>query len=140
MSGSGNSGRFATLWEGEIARVEYNRRRNPPWKGSSVSAGRHRRRRLRRRGPIILVVIVGLLALGAGGSAYAAFQYDQARDTRILPGVTVGGVAVGNMTRAEAVRALEHVADHSLGRHLTIQAGLRSWELPLSSLGLSADV
>jgi lipoprotein-anchoring transpeptidase ErfK/SrfK len=105
-----------------------------------VSTGRHRRRRLRRRGPIVLVVILGLLAAGGTGSAYAAYQYDQARATRILPGVTVGGVAVGDLTRDQAIAAVQRVADRTLGQELTIAAGKRSWELPLSSLGLSADV
>ncbi len=105
-----------------------------------MSAGRHRRRRLRGRGPIILVVILGLLAAGGAGSAYAAFQYDQARDSRILPGVTVGGVAVGNMTRGQAIQAVERVAGQTLDRQLTIDAGRKSWQLPLSSLGLSVDV
>lgn len=105
-----------------------------------MSAGRHRKRRLRGRGPIILIVILGVLAAGGAGSAYAAFQYDQARDSRILPGVSVGGVAVGNMTRGQAIRAVERVAGRTLSRPLTIDAGRRSWQLPLSSLGLSVDV
>jgi len=86
------------------------------------------------------VVILGLLAAGGAGSAYAAFQYDQARDSRILPGVTVGGVAVGNMTRGQAIQAVERVAGQTLDRQLTIDAGRKSWQLPLSSLGLSVDV
>jgi lipoprotein-anchoring transpeptidase ErfK/SrfK len=105
-----------------------------------VSAGRHRRRRLRGRGPIVLLVILALLGAGGAGSAYAAYQYDQARDSRILPGITVGGVAVGNMARDQAIQAVERTADRTLERRLTIKAGRRSWQLPLSSLGLSVDV
>jgi lipoprotein-anchoring transpeptidase ErfK/SrfK len=105
-----------------------------------VSRGRHRKRRLRGRGPIILIVILGLLGAGGAGSAYAAFQYDQSHDSRILPGVKVDGVAIGNMTRDQAIEAVQRMADRTLSLELTIQAGKKSWQFPLSSLGLSADV
>ncbi len=105
-----------------------------------MSKGRHRRRKVLGRGPIVLVVILGLLAAGGAGSAYAAYQYDQSRATRILPGVSIAGVDVGNMTRPQAIRAVQGQADATLSKELTIQAGRKSWQLPLSSLGLSVDV
>jgi hypothetical protein len=131
---------FCVVVGGESGSVEYNGWRTPLSEDASVSAGRHRRRRLRGRGPIVLLVILALLGAGGAGSAYAAYQYDQARVSRILPGITVGGVAVGNMARDQAIQAVERTADRTLERRLTIKAGRRSWQLPLSSLGLSVDV
>ena len=53
-----------------------------------------------------MAIVAGVLVLAAGGAAYSAYRYEQARADRILPGVTIAGVDVGGMTKAEAVEAV----------------------------------
>src|SRR6266498_1285584 len=101
--------------------------------------GHHRARRLGRATTIFLV-IVGLLVAGIAGTAFAAYRYDQARADRILPGITIDGVAVGEMTRAQAIKAVSEKIQETLSSHLAIQAGGQEWDRTLEDLGLTADV
>jgi len=101
--------------------------------------GHHRARRLGRATTIFLV-IVGLLVAGIAGTAFAAYRYDQARADRILPGITIDGVAVGEMTRTQAIKAVSEKIQETLSSHLAIQAGGKEWDRTLADLGLSADV
>jgi hypothetical protein len=105
-------------------------------KGSALAA-KHKRS---GRGWKIALVTLGVLALLGGGTAYAAYRYDRSVADQILPGVTVAGVRVGGMTRAEAVRAVGEHAEIRLLDTLTIQAAGRSWTVTPATLGLSADV
>lgn len=100
-------------------------------------ASRHRRG---GRGLRIAVVAVGVLALLGSGTAYAAYRYDRATAGRILPGVSIGGVDVGEMTRAEAVRAVSTVVDAALAEPLVVQAAGHRWTVTPAALGSSADV
>lgn len=88
---------------------------------------------------VLLVAITAVLLVGAG-SAVAAHRHQIPADARILPGVTIGGVAVGNMTREEAVSAVSRVADRRLARPIVVHAGKRTWHLTLARLGLHAHV
>ena len=101
--------------------------------------GHHRARRLGRATTIFLV-IAGLLMAGIAGTAFAAYRYDQARADRILPGITIVGVSVGEMTRSQAIKAVSAKIQETLSSHLTIQAGGKEWDRTLSDLGLTADV
>jgi len=90
-------------------------------------------------GPVVLFVVIGLVAAGGAGSAYAAYRYERSHDSRILPGVKVQGVDVGDMTRAQALAAVSRRVDQILGQRVTIHAGKGTWKVALSDLGLSAD-
>jgi lipoprotein-anchoring transpeptidase ErfK/SrfK len=102
--------------------------------------GRHIHRRRSRTVAIVIagVLVVGMLA--AGGAAYAAYRYEQARADRILPGVTIVGVDVGGMTRAEAFRAVKKVTRQTLQAPMTVRVGDTRWVVTPSELGRRADV
>jgi lipoprotein-anchoring transpeptidase ErfK/SrfK len=57
-----------------------------------------------RKRLIVLVAFVALIALGIVGGAYA---YDHSKRDRIAEGVTVNGVAIGGMSRAQAEAKLK---------------------------------
>lgn len=104
------------------------------------SRGRHaRRRRGGRRLTLLLAVVGGALVLAAG-SALAASRYDRATADRILPGVSVFGVDVGEMTREQAIRAVQGAVDRALATELVVRAGGEEWRVPYAELGVSGDV
>jgi len=102
-------------------------------------AARHTRRGI-RRGAKVALVVVAVLGLLGGGTAYAAYRYDLSSAGRILPGVSIAGVDVGEMTREEAIRAVRQRADLTLSGELVVRAGDRTWTLTPASLGTTADV
>jgi lipoprotein-anchoring transpeptidase ErfK/SrfK len=87
-----------------------------------------------------VLIPVGIVVLLIGGSAVGAYGYDQASSDRILPGVRVAGVNVGNMTRAEAIRAVAGKAHLRLAKTIRITAGERRYRLSYGDLGVRADV
>jgi lipoprotein-anchoring transpeptidase ErfK/SrfK len=52
--------------------------------------------------------------------AYAAYRYEQANAARILPGISIAGVDVSEMTRAEAIEALRTRAGEDLDREIVV--------------------
>jgi lipoprotein-anchoring transpeptidase ErfK/SrfK len=92
------------------------------------------------RGWKVVVIVVGVVGFLGAGTAYAAYRYDQSTSGRILPGVTVDGVDVGDLTRDEAIRAVERQADVTLGHELTVAARRQSWTVTPAELGMRADV
>ncbi|HVM11468.1 MAG TPA: L,D-transpeptidase/peptidoglycan binding protein [Actinomycetota bacterium] len=101
-----------------------------------MARGRHTRR---RRGRILLSLTVALSLLG-GGAAVAAYRYDQATVGRVMPGVSVEGVDLSEMTRPQALSALSEVADRELDRVIEVQAAGKTWEVTPAELGGTADV
>src|SRR5205807_7348328 len=93
-----------------------------PGDGNFAMSGKHAGRRI-GRGTLVILVVVGVLVAGAVGTAVAAMSYDRSRADLILPGVSVDGVAVGGMTRAQAIAAIRPVADRALAATITIHAG-----------------
>jgi hypothetical protein len=85
----------------------------------------------------VLLILVGVLVVLAAGAAYAGYRYDRATATRILPGVRIAGVEVGGMTRAQALRALQPMADSILDRTIEVQAGTHRWTATPRTLGTS---
>ena len=83
--------------------------------------------------------LAALLLLG-GGSAVAAYRYDRATADRILPGVSIAGVDVGGMSRAQAVDALEEEADLRLEQEIAVAAAGKTWHVTPAELGATADV
>jgi lipoprotein-anchoring transpeptidase ErfK/SrfK len=98
------------------------------------------KRRFAGKLPVVLLVVFSLLALGGAGSAFAALRYDQARSDRILPGVSIEGVDVSNMTRAQALAAVSKVVQRRLDAPVHVQAGKKTWNFTVAELGVSADV
>jgi hypothetical protein len=86
-----------------------------------------------------LIAVVVAVLLGAG-TAFAAYGYDRSSRTRILPGVRVEGIAVGGMTRDQAIRAVTARADTSLAGDLLVTAAGYSWHVTPAALGTRADV
>src|SRR2546421_2982692 len=108
--------RVRGVWKGRA--VGYDLRSGPSGPASSegmvVSSGRHVRRRFAGKLPVVLLVVFSLLALGGAGSAYAALRYDHASQRRILPGVSIEGVDVSNMTRPQAMAAVTKAVQRRL--------------------------
>jgi hypothetical protein len=88
---------------------------------------------------VTISIALGLVLLG-GGTAFAAYRYDAASTNRILPGVTVAGVDVGEMTRQEAIASVKEAVEPSLDRTVTIRAGGRAWHVTPAELGTRAPV
>jgi lipoprotein-anchoring transpeptidase ErfK/SrfK len=81
-----------------------------------------------------------VLVMLLGGAAFAGYRYDQSSSTRVLPGVRIQGVDVGEMTRAEALRALGGPVERMLDRSITVQAGGKTWHTTPRRLGTRIDV
>ena len=84
-------------------------------------------------------LLLGALLL-LGGGAYGAYRYDAATSDRLLPGVTIGGVDVGEMSREQAIDTLERESEERLEREIQIAARDRTWEVSGSELGTTAVV
>jgi lipoprotein-anchoring transpeptidase ErfK/SrfK len=90
-----------------------------------------------------LPIVAGLVAvfmLGLAGAAYAGYRFDQRTSTHILPGVRIAGVAVGGMTRDQALRAVQVSADRILDREMTVRAAEKAWRVTPRELGTTVDV
>jgi hypothetical protein len=85
-----------------------------------MAKGRHSPRAARRRWPLIVGLVAGVLVLALGGVAYATYRYEQANADRLLTGITVGGVDVSGMTRAEALAAVRVRARADLDREIVV--------------------
>jgi lipoprotein-anchoring transpeptidase ErfK/SrfK len=104
-----------------------------------MANGKHVRRRTSRVVAVIGVT-AGILVLVLGGMAFAAYRYEQGRVDTILPGVKVGGVDVGGMTRGEAVAAVRAVTATPLGAPLSVSAAGKTWTVTPQELGQRAGV
>ena len=89
---------------------------------------------------LVVGVAVGVLVVLGAGTAFAAYRYDVSTATKILPGVSVGGVDVSGMTREEAIREVRERAEETLYSDLTIAAAGQAWTVTPASLGMTADV
>jgi lipoprotein-anchoring transpeptidase ErfK/SrfK len=110
------------------------------WVEMAMRRRRHATRRRRLTRLSVLLAITSILVLSLAGAAFAGYRYEQARSTRILPGVRISGVEVGGMTRAEAERALAGHASSILERAIDVTAGGKTWHLTARELGVSVDV
>jgi lipoprotein-anchoring transpeptidase ErfK/SrfK len=98
-----------------------------------------RGRRLRHR-LLILLAVVGFVLVALGGASYAGYRYDRARAARILPGVRIAGVDVGDMTRQQAERAIRGAAAVILDRVIEVRAGRQGWTVTSAEMGTKVDV
>jgi lipoprotein-anchoring transpeptidase ErfK/SrfK len=81
-----------------------------------------------------------VLVMLLGGAAFAGYRYDQSSSTRVLPGVRIQGIDVGEMTRSEALRALEGPVNRMLDRPITVRSGGQAWHTTPRKLGTTIDV
>jgi lipoprotein-anchoring transpeptidase ErfK/SrfK len=98
------------------------------------------RRRFAGKLPVVLLIAFVLIALVGAGSAVAALRFDRQSDHRIMPGVSIEGVDVSNMTRAQAITAVSKVVQRQLDARIHVVAGAKTWNFTAAQLGLSADV
>jgi lipoprotein-anchoring transpeptidase ErfK/SrfK len=89
-----------------------------------------------RKTQIAIVTGVAILILGA----LAAFAYDSARKDKIADGVTVGGVDVGGMNEAEALREVRRRLLGPLRHSLRVGYDGHSWAIPGKSLKVRANL
>jgi len=95
-------------------------------------------KRLRRAS--ILLTLTAFLLLSLAGASYAGYRYDREGADRLLPGVHIAGVDVGDMTRAEAEQALAGSVSAILDRPIDVRAGSHLWHETAKSLGTRVDV
>jgi lipoprotein-anchoring transpeptidase ErfK/SrfK len=68
----------------------------------------------------VLIVLLGLLVLAAGAAAAAAWRYDSEREDRLAEGISIAGVDVGGMRRAQAQAALARRIADPLARPIAV--------------------
>jgi lipoprotein-anchoring transpeptidase ErfK/SrfK len=88
----------------------------------------------------VIGVVAGIFVLLLGGIAYSAYRYEEARMNRILPGVSVAGVEVGGMTRAQAIQAVRGSAAVRLNDPITVTVANEEWTVTPQQLGERAGV
>lgn len=94
--------------------------------------GRRTRRKVSRGWWWLLLVVLSGLAIVGTGMVFL----DRSYAGRILPNVTVRGVAVGNMTREEARAAIEASFAPFLAQPVVLTYSGRSWTPTLAELVL----
>jgi lipoprotein-anchoring transpeptidase ErfK/SrfK len=90
-----------------------------------------------KRAPLILSAVVVLLLIGG---AVALYSYDAGRDDQIAKGVTIAGVDVGGMRRAEATSLLQRRLADPLDKPIVIKASSKTFRLTPERSGVRADV
>jgi lipoprotein-anchoring transpeptidase ErfK/SrfK len=85
------------------------------------------------------IIVAGsfMLAVILGGGLYA---YDHARVDRIAPGVRVGGVPLGGLTREQAQTRLKRAILDPVRRPIVVRRGDRTWSLGPSEARIRADL
>jgi lipoprotein-anchoring transpeptidase ErfK/SrfK len=85
-------------------------------------------------------IFVAVLLLVLVGGAVAAYAYDSSRDDLIAKGVTIAGVDVGGMRKAEATRVVQRELQKPLERPVTVRRGTTRFTLSAAEAGVKADV
>ncbi|MBW3595590.1 MAG: L,D-transpeptidase/peptidoglycan binding protein [Actinobacteria bacterium] len=101
---------------------------------------RHRfRPRLPRLGRKVVVGVTILFLLAFSGVAYATYDYDQAYDGKLLPGVVIAGVDVGGLTPEEAFAAVDAAGKIQLDRNIKVRYEDKSWIVTPRKLGAKSN-
>jgi lipoprotein-anchoring transpeptidase ErfK/SrfK len=90
-----------------------------------------------KRAPLIISALVVLLLIGG---AVAVYAYDAGRDDMIAKGVTVAGIDVGGMRRAEATQLVQQRLVDPLDRPVIVRANGKRFRLTPQQAELSSDV
>lgn len=84
-----------------------------------------------------LVLACAILAIAAAGSLFA---FRMAYADEIYPGIHVGGVDLGGLTRGEATAALQAKADEITSQRAYFDGFDQHWAPTLAELGVTADL
>jgi lipoprotein-anchoring transpeptidase ErfK/SrfK len=90
-----------------------------------------------KRAPFIIAAVTVLLLVGG---AVALYAYDAGRDDLIAKGVTVAGIDVGGMRRAQATDLLQRRLADRLERPVVIKARGHRFHLSVARSGVTTDV
>jgi lipoprotein-anchoring transpeptidase ErfK/SrfK len=93
-----------------------------------------------RKTAIAVAILLTLALVGAGGVAWATYDYSQEYEGRLLPGTTIAQVDVGGMTYDEAENAVRAVVGPQLSRRITIRWRGESWTVSPRELGASSNL
>jgi lipoprotein-anchoring transpeptidase ErfK/SrfK len=88
---------------------------------------------------IALAIVIGVLAAGAAGVSYAAYDYGQKYEGKILPGSTIAGVDVGGMRQAQAVAAVKDAIAPQLNRKIKVTWKNHTWKVTPQRLGARSN-
>ena len=99
----------------------------------------HRRARALGSARVAVSLVLGL-ALAVGGAGYAAYRYDAASSDRLLPGVRIDGVDVGELSRDQAISELTADAQSRLDQRIEVAAGGQTWQITPGELGVTPMV
>lgn len=83
----------------------------------------------------IVAAVIGLVVLVAG-----AYAYDGSQKEEISRGVTISGIDVSGMTRAEATRALRNQILAPQRKPVTVRFEKKQFTLPADKLKIHADI
>ncbi len=89
-----------------------------------------------RKAQIGIIVVVLLLVGGAVG----AYAYDNSRKNQVADGITVGGVEIGGLSRAEATALLHRRLVKPLSKPLTVSFDGQTYTLPGARLKIHANI
>jgi lipoprotein-anchoring transpeptidase ErfK/SrfK len=90
-----------------------------------------------KRVPFIIAALVVLLLIGG---AVAVYAYDAGRDDLIAKGVTVAGIDVGGMRRAEAAQLVQQRLADPLDRPIIVRANGKRFRLTAGQAEVTTDV
>jgi hypothetical protein len=90
-----------------------------------------------KRAPLILSAVLVLLLVGG---SLALYSYDSGRDDLIAKGVTVAGIDVGGMRRAEASRLVQKRLADPLESAVRVKAAGHTFRLSAERSGVMTDV
>lgn len=94
--------------------------------------------------PVVNAAVAGLAAclavLGSLGITAASYGVELREDARLLPGTTIAGVDVGDLTVDQARVVVEDALAARLDRPLTVRAGERRWTTSARDLGARTDL
>jgi lipoprotein-anchoring transpeptidase ErfK/SrfK len=93
--------------------------------------------RMGKRVPFIFAAFVVLLLIGGSVGVYV---YDAGRDDLIAKGVTVAGIDVGNMRRADATRLVQQRLADPLDRPIIARANGKRFRLTAGRAEVTTDV
>jgi lipoprotein-anchoring transpeptidase ErfK/SrfK len=91
---------------------------------------------LRRRYVIVIAVAAGALLALVG----AAWGYERSREDTVAEGIKIGGVDVGGLERAAAVRKLDRELLAPLEEPIVVRRWKRNWRLTAREARISADL
>ncbi len=80
---------------------------------------------MRRTSVIVVAVVIAVVGVVAVG----AYAYDNSRNDTISAGVSVGGVDVGGLSRAQARAKLQRELLDPLARPIVLRRAARRWRL-----------